>query len=165
MNLYQLNEAIQQVQDAANDGASPEEVKVALESIEMDFKDKAQNVAYMLRNLTSNIESIKSEEARLAERRKAAEAQASKLKEYLIENMRAANIDSVDDGKLRASVVKPKPMLVVTEEDSIPVEYLSIKTSTSVDKKALLAALKELPEGETIPGAVIGESKPGLTIK
>lgn len=165
MNLYQLNDAIQQVQDASDEGASTDEVVAALESIEMDFKEKAQNVAYMIRNLTSNAEMIKAEECRLALRRKATENHAARLKEYLVENMRAAEIDSVDDGKLKASVVKPKPMLVVTKEDSIPVEYLSIKTSTAVDKKALLAALKELPEGETIPGAEIGESKPGLTIK
>lgn len=165
MNLYQLNDAIEQVQKAAEEGAAPDEVKAALESIDMDFKEKAQNTAYFILNLTGNIKLIKEEEARLSDRRKAKERQLEKLKEYLIENMRAAEIDSVDDGKLKASVVKPKPMLVVTEEDSIPVEYLSIKTSTAVDKKALLAALKELPEGETIPGAEIGESKPGLTIK
>lgn len=165
MNLYQLNDALQQIQDAANDGAAPDDIKAALESVEMDFKEKAQNVAYMIRNLLSNVEAIKAEESRLAERRKATERQAEKLKEYMIENMRAANLDKVDDGKLRASVVKPKPMVIITSEDDVPLDYVNIKTSTAVDKKALLAALKELPEGETIPGAEIGESKPGLTIK
>jgi hypothetical protein len=89
----------------------------------------------------------------------------AKLKEYLVENMRAAEIKKIDDGVVSATVVNPKPVLTITSEDDIPQEYLNIKTSVAVDKKGLLAALKELPEGETIPGAVIGESKPGLTIK
>lgn len=165
MNLYELNDAINQVQCAADDGASPDDIKAAIESIEMDFKEKAQNVAYFIKNLTAKIDLIKSEETRLSERRKSVEVQAARLKEYLIENMRAAELTTVDDGVLRATVIKPKPVLVVTDESEIPHDYINIKTSTAVDKKALLAAVKELSEGEKIPGAELGESKPGLTIK
>jgi hypothetical protein len=38
---------------------------------------------------------------------------------------------------------------------------MTIKTSVAVDKKELLAALKE----NEVPGAVLGTSKPSLTIK
>lgn len=162
MNLYQLSDCMKQAEDALNDGATPEEVAEAIAAIELDFKQKAVNIAYFMRNLSGFIDSVKAEEARLSAKRKQYEAHIDRLKQYLSEGMKSSEITKADDGVISVSYGKPKPLLVISDESCIPEKYLSIKVSSSVDKKALLSDLKN---GEQVEGASVGESKPSITIK
>ncbi|MDF1830644.1 siphovirus Gp157 family protein [Cycloclasticus pugetii] len=162
MNLYQLNDCMKQAEDALNDGATPEEVAEVIAAIEMDFKQKAVNIAYFMRNLSGFVESVKSEEVRLSTRRKQYEAHIDRMKNYLSDGMKESGITKADDGVISVSYGKPKPLLVIDDESCIPEKYLAIKVISSVDKKALLNDLKI---GEEVKGASIGESKPSITIK
>ena len=87
MNLYQLADCMKSVEDELDNGASPEEVAAALESIEADIKTKCVQVAYFIRNLSADVESLKAEEARLSKRRKEAENHVERLKQYLADGM------------------------------------------------------------------------------
>ena len=53
------------------------------------------------------------------------------------------------------------PSVIVTNESDIPAEFWK-RADPTLDKRALLAALKELPPGEHIPGAEL--SNGGMTI-
>lgn len=162
MNLYQLHDCMKQAENAMNDGATPEEVTQALDALEIDFKQKCVQVAYFMRNLEGDIEKCKAEEARIADRRKAMQAHHDRLKDYLADGMRTAEITKADDGVIGVSYGKPKPMLVIESEESIPDDYRTIKVTSAIDKKALLSAMKD---GAEVEGAHIGESKPSITIK
>lgn len=162
MNLYQLNDCMKQAEDALESGASPDDVADALDALEIDFKQKCVQIAYLMRNLNADIEAIKSEELRLASRRKSAEAHHDRLKQYLADGMRLAGLPKADDGIISVSCGKPRPVLLLEDEALIPDDYRVIKTESSIDKKTLLDALKA---GAAVPGATIGESKQSITIK
>lgn len=162
MNLYELSEAMQQVQEAAENGADEDAVAEALEQLQGEFKDKAQGVAYVIRNLSAGLPVIDDEIKRLQGRKSSLAKKIDRLKQYLIENMRAEGLTTVDDGVLRATVSKPRHVAVIEDDLEIPDSYMKIKTDVAIDKKRLL---EDLESGQQIPGAKLGESKPGLTIK
>lgn len=84
-NLYEINRAIE---DILNGGIDPEtgELTVdgdALDALIMERDAKIENIACYIKNLTADAKMIKDEENALAERRKAAEKKAERLREYL----------------------------------------------------------------------------------
>lgn len=162
MNLYQLADCMKSVQDELENGASPDDVEAALESIEADIKTKCVQVAYVIRNLSADVEALKTEEARLANRRKEAENHIERLKQYLCDGMKQNGINKAGDGIINVTLGRPKPALTIESEDDIPDHYRKIKTSSSIDRMALLDDLKA---GKEIPGASVGESKPSIIIK
>lgn len=160
MNLYQLNDMFAQIEEAADNGASPDDVRAALESIEVDFKDKAVQVAYFVKNLTGHYDSIDAEIKRLTEVKRIKAAHIERLKAYLADNM--TEIKKASDGVVTVSYVKPKPKLDIDDESAIPPEWLDFKTVVSPKKPEILAALKS---GSEILGCSIGESKASVMIK
>lgn len=165
MQLYKITEAMKEVQAMVDEGVPLDQLEDTMKLIEMDFKEKAESILFVLANIKSEIEACKAEELRLSGRRKAKENQAEKLKEYLLYNMQELKSGKIDNGVMTANIRKGSPVLVITNEDAIPNEYKKIAVTSSTDKKGLLKALKELEEGETIDGAEIGAGKNTLTIK
>ena len=159
MQLYNITENLKQVEQMIAEGADPEQLQDAIYDIDEAFEENAGNILFILKNMESSIESIKSEEKRLAQRRKTIENQLEGLKEYLVRNMAETGRTKVSNDLMTASYIKPKPMLVVDDEDAIGSDYRSIKVTTSLDKKRIL---DELKDGKEIEGAHIGESKAGL---
>ena len=58
-----------------------------LEGIEEEFGDKAENILVFIKNLSAEIEEMKSEKSKLTARISAKEKQAERLKEYIIKCM------------------------------------------------------------------------------
>lgn len=162
MNLYQLNDCLNQANEALESGASPEDVRAAIDSISEDMNNKIVSVVYWIRNLSANVEAIKAEENRLESNRKSLENQIDGLKSYIRENMVASDMKRCTDGIINVTICNAKPVLVVDDESLIPEEYQKIDVKTSLDKKAMLDALKE---GKEVAGASIGKSEAGLLIK
>lgn len=162
MQLYAISENLKQLNAMLEEGVDPEQLKDALNDVDEAFEEKAKHILFLIRNIESNIEAVKSEECRLADNRKAMERQVSGIKEYLLDNMAKTGKTKIDNGLMVASYIKPKPALVLNNEGSIPDEYKKIKVSSSFDKKLILDDLKD---GKSINGASIGESKAGLKIK
>ena len=162
MNLYQLHDMMKQAEDALNDGHSPDDVAATIEALDIDFKQKCVQVAYFMRNLESDIKAIKAEEDRLSSRRNITQKHYDRLKEYLADAMVSAGENKASDGVIGVTIGKPKPILVINDDSSIPDSYRKIKVSTSVDKTALLNALKD---GADVDGAEIGEGKHSVSIK
>lgn len=162
MELYNITENLKQLNQMIEDGVEPEQLQDAFNDLEEAFEDKAKNVLYVLKNMASNIDQLKEAEKQLKEKRGVIERQLSGLKDYLLMNMQEFGLSKVDNGVFKASLVKPKPMLNLNDESLVPDEYKQEKITVSVDKKQLLADLKD---GKEVEGASIGESKAGLTIK
>lgn len=162
MKLYELTEAFQDIQNMLDDGVPQEQLEDTLKGLTEDFEEKGKSILFLMRNLSSDVDSLKAEEAWLKEKRGRTERSIDSLKQYLIINMQASGVASIDNGIIKATLRKPSPCLVLTNEDLIPDEFKKIKVSSTIDKKGLLAALKDGLETEA---AEIGQSKISLTIK
>ena len=162
MQLYEITENLKQINQMLEDGVSLEELKDALADVDEAFEEKANGILFLIRNMESNIDAIKLEEARLASRKKSMEKQIESVKEYLINNMVATGKTKLDNGIIKASYIKPKPMLNLIDESIVPDNYKTPKVTIALDKASMLADLKN---GIEIDGASIGESKAGLSIK
>lgn len=165
MNLYETTEQYQAIQRMIDDGVPIEQLQDSLDGIDTELESKAGNILYLIRNNQGDIEKIKAEEKRLAGKRKSLEGQIDNIKNYLIQNMAAQNKSKIDNGVIKCSLIKPKPVLVLDDETLIPDTFKKITVSSSIDKKELLAYLKDLPEGEHLDGASIGQSKQSIMIK
>lgn len=97
-----------------------------LESISGDLEIKATNVAMFVRNLESSADAIKQAEKQMADRRKALEAKAERIKSYLLDNMLRTGISKIDTPYFSLSVRKNPPAVEVLNMDAIPDEYLDI---------------------------------------
>jgi uncharacterized small protein (DUF1192 family) len=165
MQLYKITGAMKEVQQMIDDGVPLDQLEDTLSEIEIDFKEKAESCLFAVANLNSEVGAYKAEIERLTAKKKSKENQAIKLKEYLLLNMQELNSGKIDNGIMTANIRKGSPVLQINDERSIPQEFKKISTSVSTDKKALLKALKELPEGEAIEGAEVVQGKNTLTIK
>lgn len=84
MNLYQIDSKIEELLSTVD----PETGELitdndALDALIMEREMKIENIACFIKNLTADAKALKDEEAALAERRKAAEKKAERLKGYL----------------------------------------------------------------------------------
>lgn len=162
MKLYEVAENLKGLQAMIDDGVPMDQLEDTIGAIEMDFKEKAESILYVIRNLEGDIETIKSEEDRLKQIRQQRENRKKGIIDYLKRNMSAGEITKVDNGVISATLIKPKKMASIGDESLIPMTYKKIKTSSSIDKKKLLNDLKA---GNEIEGATLTDSDFGLTIK
>ena len=156
MKLYELVSDFNEFMARVEEGDVPEEAIVdTLESIELAIEAKADNLACFLKNLDAEITAIKTEENRLAERRRSKEKTYARVKEYLAENLQRAGIDKMET--IRAKITFRKSEAV--EVDKSFVEWAEKGRDdllTYSAPKPNKSAIKELLEsGEEIPGARI----------
>lgn len=162
MQLYEITENLKQLGQMIKDGVDESQLIDALNDVNEAFEEKAKSILFLIRNIEGNIELSKIEETRLSNRRKSMEKQLDSIKSYLIMNMAESGKTKIDNGVIKASYIKPKPSLMLSDESLVPDSYKVPKVTIGIDKKALLADLKE---GKEVEGASIGESKAGLSIK
>ena len=87
--LYEIAEQYKALEEMLYDGETDEQViKDTLEAIDMEFEDKADNYAKLIKGMRADAEILKKEEERIYARRKALENRASWLMGQLEENMR-----------------------------------------------------------------------------
>lgn len=162
MQLYEITENLKQLSQMIEDGVDESQLIDALNDVNEAFEEKAKSILFLIRNIEGNIELSKIEELRLSNRRKSMEKQLENIKSYLIMNMAESGKTKIDNGVIKASYIKPKPSLMLSDESLIPDRYRVPKVTIGIDKKMLLSDLKE---GKEIEGASIGESKAGLSLK
>lgn len=89
MKLYEIAEEYAALLDMLSDEEVEEEVlRDTMEAINMEFEDKADNYAKIIRELEAGAETLKAEERRLSSRRKRLENRSQWLKNELEANMR-----------------------------------------------------------------------------
>ena len=158
MKLYELSQRYVSVMEAAEE-LDPLALKDTLESIEDAIEEKVENTAKFIKNLSADVDALKAEEKRLAERRRSLENKISGIKEYLQNQMEVSGLDKVKRATLTVSIQKNPPSLKVIDEKLLSA-YM-IPQAPVLDKKAVLSALKE---GADIQGAEIHQGK-GLRIR
>jgi hypothetical protein len=140
VKLYELTQNYSQLLDLA-DSMDEEMFRDTLSSIEEALEEKVENTAKFIRCLDGDIEAIKAEEKRLADRRKALETKVSNCKTYLQEQLEFAGIDKIKRPTVTVSIQANPPSVEVADESLIPIEYM-IPQPSKIDKKAILTDLK-----------------------
>ncbi|MDP4087429.1 MAG: siphovirus Gp157 family protein [Bacillota bacterium] len=154
MKLYEISQNYLQLLDMA-DQMDQEVFLDTLASIEEAIDDKIEHTAKFIRSLEADVEILKAEEKRLADKRKVLENKISGVKEYLQHEMEFAGIDKVKRPTLTVSIQLNPPSVCVMDESLIPSDYM-IPVAPKIDKKAILKALKE---GEEIFGCEIQQTR------
>jgi uncharacterized protein YoxC len=156
MKLYELTQNYLNLQVLLEDETIGEDViNKALNEVDGEIEDKAENIAILIKNLESDAEGTKKEEDRLAVKRAALENRVKGLKIYLETTMRAVNKLKFKTKLFSFNIQNNAPSVEVTDEKSIPKEYF-VEQDPKLDRKALLAALKD---GKEIQGATIKQTK------
>lgn len=123
-----------------------------LEGLSGDLEAKAVNVSMVIKNLEASALAIKEAEAAMAKRRKAIEAKADRIKEYLKENMARTGISKIESPYFVISIKNNPESLEVFNEAMIPAKYFVQPPIPApvLDKNTLKADIKN---GLEIDGA------------
>lgn len=156
MKLYEIANEFMSFMDDIENGLIPEDaINDTLESIELDFSDKVDNIACLIKSMNAECEAIKEEEENLAMRRKTKEKRTENLKNYLSNMMLLVGKDKFESP--RNMITFRKSVSVnIEDEKTIDSKYIIEKTERTVDKKGILEALKN---GEDIKGARLVEKQ------
>ena len=139
--LYELTEIYRNVWELINDDeADLDTLEIALGQVEDNINSKAENMAKLIRSIDGDIETLKMEEKRLAERRRALENKQKNIKTYLEMQLKAMEIDKVKTPLFTVAMQKNPPSVNILDEESIPEEFKKTVVTTTVVKKDLLAA-------------------------
>lgn len=153
ITLYQLAD---QYLEAANRMADldmdEQTIADTLEGLTGDLEVKATNVAMFVRNLESSAEAIKAAEYSMSARRKAIEARAKRIREYLQAQMMRTGINKIECPYFKLAIRDNPPAVVIDAESQIPAEFMRTPEPPppTPDKKAIAEALKA---GRDVSGA------------
>lgn len=154
--IYELQGAYAQVQQMIVEGA--EGLEDTLQSIEGALEDKLESYAMVIRNIESDVDGLKGEEKRLADRRKTMENGIKRMKETMQYAMSSTGEKKIKGEKFTFTIQKNPPALKVLDESLIPLDYVTVQEVRAVDKKAILTQLKsgvevsgvEISQGESL---------------
>jgi chromatin segregation and condensation protein Rec8/ScpA/Scc1 (kleisin family) len=134
-----------------------------LEGLSGELELKATNVAMFVRNLEASAEAIKAAEKQMAERTKALESKADRIRQYLLDNMTRTGITKIDCPYFVLSVRKNPPAVEVLNQDMIPDKYFDIPEppAPTLNKNRLKEDLKA---GVIVEGAKLTAGQ-SLSIK
>ena len=132
-----------------------------LEAIEGEFKEKVNSIVHVLTNQDGDVGAIDAEIKRLQARKRAITNRQDSLKDYLRTNMEATNTKKISCQLFTIACVKGRDIAVIDDSDSIPDDYVSVKTTITPDKNAISRALKD---GIDIPGARLEQAKSAIKI-
>ena len=137
-----------------------------LDGMEQELVRKAENVAVYIKNMEAEAKTLKAEEDKLKARRQAKENAAKRMREYLMDCMKQANISKIDEPRAVISLRNNPESVEISDEtefigwEADHDEYLRYK-APEINKTAVKNALKS---GAEIPFAALTRSQ-SLTIK
>lgn len=135
------------------DGELTEEDFAALNNIDEDFSEKANNYAGLIKNLEVEIKALSDASKAFKERAERKAKTVDYLKENLKSTMELIGKDKVETLNAVVSFRRAQSVEIV-DEGNIPEEYK--KVSYTVNKAAIREVLKA---GQSVSGAVLKESK------
>ena len=137
-------------------------VRDTLGAIEAEFNDKALAVSRVILNMDGDIEAVDAEIARLEERKRILCNRKGQIVDYLRENMEAAQITKISCPLFTITLAKGRNSVVVDDEKLLPDDLVSVKVTTTPNKKAIADQLKA---GKEIKGARLERGKSSVHIK
>ncbi|KRN01261.1 hypothetical protein FD13_GL001169 [Levilactobacillus senmaizukei DSM 21775 = NBRC 103853] len=156
MNLYQLEDNLYQVVRLA-ESADPEDKQAfddTILSLKDGIADKAIGYGKVIKQLTSDEKQLAEKMKADADRKSSLASNIRRLKDALQQGLEAAGLDHVKDVDLAIWIQNNPASVNLTDEEKVPGDF--VRTTTSLDKKSILAALKD---GESVPGAELTQGR------
>lgn len=155
MKLYEIAEAYNSLENVE----TTDEIQMVLDNIADEFDKKVENIVYYIKDFESDAEALRTEEKRLAEKRRALDNKAKYLKEYIFNSMKVVGKDKVKAGTYDLRIQKnPKSVRILNESELLD-EYFKYKKE--IDKTKIKEAIEE---GIEVAGAELVQGE-GLRIK
>jgi len=130
------------------DEEQAESLIAVLDALDDEFINKVKNCVYAIRNMEAEADAIRTEEKRLAARRKALEGKCTWLTVYIAQGMRAHGDSEIKAGTFSLKFRKGLGRVEITDPALIPQEYIDM--IPKVRTCDINAALKD---GYEVPGA------------
>lgn len=162
--LYELTGQFRELSALAEN--ADEDMAVAVRdtmgAIEAEFKDKALAVSHIILNFEADVSALDAEIDRLQERKRLVTNRQGQIKDYLRENMQAAEITKISCPLFTITLAEGRETVVVDDESALPDDLVTVKTDVKPDKAAIAAKLKA---GDEVPGARLERSQSTIRIK
>lgn len=155
LTLYQIAAEYRAITDVLMDsGCDEQTLKDTLEGEAWPLELKAQNYAFVIRNMEASADAIKAAEQQMAERRKSIEKRAEYLKDRLKGAMELAKMQKIECPHFAISIAKNPPSVDIYEQGLIPAEFMKTPEPPppAPDKTAIKEAIKA---GKEVPGAAL----------
>ena len=154
-SLYELTSDLRELQDIDFTEAEESQIEQIKDIIKAQIDSKGTGIIAVIRNEESDIEALKAEIKRLQDLKKNKENRIENLKKYTKECLEDANIKKVSTSLGNMTVRKNPASVEIIDESLISDDYKRVITEIKVDKKAILADLKE---GVVVEGATLKNS-------
>lgn len=138
MNLFEIEKAILNFEFEIDEETGEILNIEALDNLKMAKETKVENIGLYIKNLNAEAEAVKAEKQAMADRQKALENKANRLKDYLLI---ATQGEPFSTPRLAISYRKSESV-EIDEDANLPDEYVNTEVVTKPDKKALKEAIK-----------------------
>src|SRR5574344_275544 len=158
MKLYEVADSFRQLQEFLNDAQTDEEIvaiKDVLVDYECQFEEKVENIVYLIKNAQSDVEALKKEELRLAEKRKSTERKIESLKDYLFGAFMQTGTERIKYPQFTVSIRNNAESVNVKDITKIPNDYF-VPQPPKLNKAGLKKAIQD---GEVIDGVELVRNK------
>lgn len=127
------------------------DIAAALDKVHGSFEEKAVGTAVVVRMLGNEADLIDQEIKRLKRLKDHVEREQGRVKEYLTKACEMTGTESVRG--IHASIsFRKSEQTIIDNENELPNEYMTVKTTYTPNKTAIKAAIKA---GTDVPGAHI----------
>lgn len=138
-----------------------EQIEKVKEIIKGEIETKGTNIIALIRNIETDVTSIKSEIERLNKLKKAKENKIKSIKKYTMDCLQELDTKKVETTLGNISIRNNAPSVIIEDERMIDERFLDEVTTYTINKTCIKEALKN---GEFVAGAYL-ESTKSLQIK
>lgn len=159
MQLYKISEEMNLLTEMYESGDIPDEAYAdTLESIGMEFGQKAEQIAKIIRNFEGNNLAVKSELDRLQEISDCNSKQINHLKKYLFEQMKITGMEKFATELFKFSICKNGGLAPLEITGDVPQDYCKFEPDNAKIRMAI-------GTGQDVEFAKLGERGEHLRIK
>lgn len=163
LSLFQISNDFATLNNLLEINSDDPEFVQTLDNISSAFKEKAVNIAYLIRNLEATADNITEAVIAMGERRNAILGKAERLRKYLIDSMLITDQLKIECPYFAITIRDNPPRVNVIDEERIPFEYFEIPKPLS-PKLNKLRIKDDLKQGIIIDGVSLVTDK-SLQIK
>ena len=154
LTLYEIGQVYQNIMDLIIEGADEEALIQALEHIDDELEDKADAYITVIKKIEADIEMIRKEEKRLAEKRRSMDNSIKRMKENLESHMILMDKKKFKTDKFSFNIQRNRPSLKIASEENIPEKFYRVEKK--LNRRELL---EEIQEGSEIDGVEVTQTE------
>lgn len=172
MKMYEMADALRSLADQLDNAETSEDMRQVLidtmESLDMDFEDKAESMMSIIANNNAMIAGCKAEIKRLTDKVQRLQNQNDSIKAYMMMCMKMSGKTKMQAGTWQISIAKnggKAPLLWKVDPDELDLTALPEKYVKRTEEINTAAVRETLEHGGFLSFAELGERGESLRIK